>query len=582
MSVKTKSNLVSREQCPSCATKGRDNSGDNLAVYDDGHKYCHACGEYYHGHTSQPQPKKATMAGLISETTFKDLPHRRLSADTCRFYGYGVTPEGAEVASYIKNGQVLGQKVRRPNKAFSCMGDMSGAPLFGQHLWRVGGKRLVITEGEIDCLTIAQAQECKWPVVSLPSGASGAAAAIRVNYEFVSSYEEVILCFDSDDPGREAARAVSEVLPAGKAKIVTLPRKDANEMWMASEARQLITCLWEAQVFRPDGILHVKEVPQCDHTNTEVWEFPWPALTDYLIGQRAGEITLWTSGTGSGKSTIIRELAMNHLYHGRPVGMLMLEESPSETVDDIVSLVVNKPVRRTFAFNALNQLRASTSKPTLQADFDATLTDAEYKHAREGIDGLPLYIYDHMGSSGYDNLLARVEYMAVGLGCKVVILDHITAAISGMLSNSDDGGSERLMIDDMMKKLRSLVERTGIHLDVISQLRKPSSGKGYEEGARITVQDLRGSGSLSSVPNTVIALERDRQSPDKTVANTTIVRVLKNRFTGQSGVATALKYDYSTGRLAEIDFAINSDGEMVFDQKPNINADPLKVFEGIQ
>ena len=523
-------------------------------------------------------PVKPTNS-LLMAGEYKDLTHRRLSAQTCRHYGY-LSGTGCEIANYIKDGQVVGQKVRYEGKRFTCTGEMGAPPLWGQHLWKHGGKRLVITEGEIDCLTIAQMQECKWPVVSLPTGASGAVNAIKNNYEFVSSFDEVVLCFDNDDPGRAAAQSVAEILPPGKGRIASLPRKDANEMWMASEARALDTALWQAQAYRPDGILHVKDIPSCDHTNTEVWEFPWPALTDFLIGQRGGEITLWTSGTGSGKSTIIRELAMHHLAAGRPVGMIMLEESPSETVDDIVSLIVNKPVRRTFAFKALNQLRASTGKPTLEADFDSSLNDSEYITARAYVDSLPLYIYDHMGSSAYDNLLARIEYMAVGLGCKVVILDHITAAVAGLLSNSEDGGSERLIIDEMMKSLRSIVERTGVHLDVISQLRKPSSGKGYEEGARITVQDLRGSGSLASVPNTVIALERDRQHQDKDVSNTTIVRILKNRFTGASGVATALRYDYSTGRLLEVGFAVNEDGDFVFDPSARSvpSLDPTAIF----
>jgi twinkle protein len=522
------------------------------------------------------------MSMPLSSGEIKDLPHRKLSADTCRHYNYLVGSDGSEIAGYWRDGKLIGQKIRRQGKKFACLGEMTSPPLFGQHLWRVGGKRIVVTEGEIDCLTIAQAQDCKWPVVSLPTGAPGAAAAIKASYDFISSYDEVVLCFDNDDPGREAAKQVAEILPPGKAKIVTLPRKDANEMWLAGEGRQLITCLWEAQAYRPDGILHVKDVPQGKNASIEVWEFPWPTLTDFVIGQRGGEITLWTSGTGSGKSTIIRELAVHHLLNDRPVGMIMLEESPSETVDDIVSLFVNKPVRRTFAFKALNQLRENTGKPTLAPDFDASLTDEEYNLTRVMVDNLPLYIYDHMGSSGYDNLLARIEYMAVGLGCKVIILDHITAAIAGMISDSDEGGSERLMIDDMMKKLRSIVERTGVHLDIISQLRKPSTGKGYEEGARITLQDLRGSGSLSSVPNTVIALERDRQHTDKVTANTTVVRILKDRFTGQSGIATALHYNYETGRLVEVPFAINEDGEILFDPSATPSRkDPTQVFEAL-
>lgn len=516
------------------------------------------------------------MTTSLLHGEYSDLTHRRLSADTCRMYGY-MTSDGVEIAQYWRDGKVIGQKIRRPGKKFSCLGDMAAPPLFGQHLWKTGGKRIVVTEGEIDCLTIAQAQDCKWPVVSLPTGAAAAAQSVKNNYEFLASYDEVVLCFDNDEAGKAAALAAAEVLPPGKAKIASLPRKDANEMWLAGEARQLITCLWEAQTYRPDGILHVKDVPNGTSVSGEVWEFPWPVLTDYLIGQRAGEITLWTSGTGSGKSTIIRELAMHHLDQQRPVGLIMLEESPSETVDDLVSLTLNKPVRRTFALRALNSLRVATGKPAAAADFDDSLTEDEYHMARSILNGLPLFIYDHLGSSSFENLISRIEYMAVGLGCKVVILDHITAAVAGMLANSDDGGSERLMIDEMMKQLRSIVERTGVHLDVISQLRKPSTGKGYEEGARITVQDLRGSGSLSSVPNTVIALERDRQNPDKDMANTTVVRVLKNRFTGQSGIASALRYDYMSGRLQEIGVAINAEGEIVFGDN-NSQIDPLSVL----
>lgn len=550
-----------------------------MAIYDDGHAYCHACG-LYEGHKNHTKEHRVKSPIRLDVATPSDLPHRRLSADTCRFYGYWLGVDGSEYANYQRDGKIIGQKVRRPNKAFSCLGDMASPPLFGQHLWKMGGKRIVVTEGEIDCLTIAQAQDCKWPVVSLPTGAAGAVAAVKANYEFLASYDEVVLCFDSDEPGKAAAVAVSEILPPGKAKIVSLPRKDANEMWMAGEARQLITCLWEAQVYRPDGILHVKDVETANASSSEVWEFPWPVLTDFLIGQRAGEITLWTSGTGSGKSTIIRELALHHMQHDRAVGMIMLEESPAETVDDIVSLFINKPVRRTRALRALNELRIQTGKHPAQADFDDSMTDDEYAAARSQVDDLPLYIYDHMGSTSYENLISRIEYMAVGLGCKVVILDHITAAVAGMLANSDDGGSERLMIDEMMKQLRSIVERTGVHLDVISQLRKPSTGKGYEEGARITVQDLRGSGSLASVPNTVIALERDRQNPDKETANTTIVRVLKNRFTGASGVASALRYDYNNGRLVETGFAFDDDGNVIFNPSTcREHLDPAAVFQ---
>jgi twinkle protein len=153
--------------------------------------------------------------------------------------------------------------------------------------------------------------------------------------------------------------------------------------------------------------------------------------------------------------------------------------------------------------------------------------------------------------------------MAVSLGVKVIILDHVTAAVAGMLGGDGENNSERLLIDKFMKDLRSLVERTGVHLDLVSQLRK-SNGQGWEEGEQITLQALRGSGSLGSVPNTIIAMERNRQNPDPVIANTSIMRVLKNRFTGRAGVAAALRYDANSGRLIDTPFTVQTDGEVIF------------------
>ena len=274
---------------------------------------------------------------------------------------------------------------------------------------------------------------------------------------------------------------------------------------------------------------------------------------------------MWTSGTGSGKSTLVRELVNHHLESNRTVGMLMLEESPEETLDDLISLRINKPIRKIKAMTALDNLRRQLGKKScLSEGFDA-LSEEEYQAARSEVANTDLFIYDSHGCHNYKNLLSRIEYMAVSLGCKVIILDHITAAVIAMMEsyNQDAYGGERLVIDDLMKSLRQLVERTGVHIDVISQLRK-TQGRQYEEGGRIGLQDLRGSGSLASVPNLVVALERDRQSPDPEIAHTSVIRVLKNRFTGNVGVASALRYDQRSGRMYEVEFIVDPDGNVTF------------------
>ena len=564
------SNVINKEQCPACASRGQDNSCDNLAVYDDGHKYCFACKHYEHGNT-QDKKKECRMAMKNLEFLsgeVKPLISRKIDEKTARLYNYYTHIKDGkrlEISNYYRDGKVVAQKLRGANKAFQWRGDSHKPTMFGQHLWKDrGGKRIVITEGEYDCMTVSQLLDNKWPVVSLPNGAAGAVKSVRDNLEFLNGYEEVILMFDMDDPGREASQQVAEVLAPGKCKIAILPYKDANECSLNGASKQVIQAMWEAQRYSPDEILHVSSVVTDGTEDISVFPFPFESLNTFLLGQRGGEITLWTSGTGSGKSTILREIIIHHLEEGRSVGAIMLEEAPQETVDDMISLLINKPVRAIRATKIMNKLRVKMGKEPVEIDTISDLCDEEYAAAKKELGNTELYIYDHLGNNGLQNLCARIEYMAVSLGVDVIVLDHITAAATGLMNDKSDfdgGSSERLLIDNIMKQLRGLVSRTGVRIDVVSQLKKTQ--KAYEEGDRITLQDLRGSGSLSSVPNTVIALERDRQNPDPILANTTTVRVLKNRLTGRAGIATCLYYDRLSGRMEEIDWALSDEGQVL-------------------
>ena len=566
------SNVINKEQCPACAKHGRDNSQDNLAVYDDGHKYCFAC-EYYEHKTKETTVKiqnKPSLNFLTGEVAA--ISDRKINEKTARMYNYLTHVKDGkrvEISNYYDDGQIVAQKLRGAGKSFQWRGNSAKPQMFGQHLWKGrGGKKIVITEGEYDCMTVSQLQDNKWAVVSLPNGAAGAVSSVKDNLEFLSGYEEIVLMFDMDEAGQEAARNVAEILPPGKCKIASLPFKDANECLMNNQGKTVIQAMWEARKYSPDEIVHVKDVDySLEEEQMNVYPFPFDSLSEFLLGQRSGEITLWTSGTGSGKSTVLREIIYDHLEQGRSVGAIMLEESPQETVDDMVSLILNKPVRAIRAKKVMNKLRSKMGKDPIHIDIIDDLTDDEYAEARRNLSETGLYIYDHLGNNGLDNLCARIEFMAVSLDVDVIVLDHITAAATGLMNNSSDydgGSSERLLIDNIMKELRGLVSRTGVHIDVVSQLKKTQ--KAYEEGDRITLQDLRGSGSLSSVPNTVIALERDRQNPDEYLSNTTTVRVLKNRLTGKAGVATCLYYNHTSGRMKEINWVIDDDGKILLDR----------------
>jgi twinkle protein len=120
-----------------------------------------------------------------------------------------------------------------------------------------------------------------------------------------------------------------------------------------------------------------------------------------------------------------------------------------------------------------------------------------------------------------------------------------------MLVSSLAEGDERRAIDNIMTRLRSMVEETGAGLILVSHLRRVEGNKGHENGVEVNLSHLRGSQAIAQLSDCVIALERNQQSDDELESRTTKLRVLKSRYTGDVGMATALVYDSKTGRLSE-------------------------------
>ena len=159
------------------------------------------------------------------------------------------------------------------------------------------------------------------------------------------------------------------------------------------------------------------------------------------------------------------------------------------------------------------------------------------------LDKWQLFLYDGFGSYEPDIIYNRIEYLSSALDCKVIFLDHLSILLSGL------DGDERRMIDTTMTKLRSLVERTGIALFLVSHLRRSQTDQGHEEGARVTLGQLRGSAAIAQLSDGVIGLERDQQ--DRSADANTTVRVLKNRYSGETGIACHLKYNLNTCQFTE-------------------------------
>lgn len=521
------STFLYHEPCPKCG------SSDACGVFSDGHRYCYSCNTYF-----RPDGSVKSEGVRVSKECipFEDLEEvsltkRCIGKDTCSKFKYFSTVykgKPCQVACYYDDsGNLVGQKLRFPDKSFAVLGSISNR-LYGSQLW-AGGKKIVITEGEIDCLTVSQLQGNKWPVVSIPNGAQAAKKAIESNLEYLENFEEVILMFDMDDPGRKASEECAKILPAGKAYIANLPCKDPNECLSEGKGSEVLQAVWNAKPYRPDGIvsgtdLYEKCVTDIDDLKDSV-EYPWVALQNKTKGARHGELYVFTSGSGMGKSTILRELEYYFGVHrGELCGIVALEESTRKTGMELMSIHLNK---------------------RLILDPEGTDEDERSRAFAETIGNGNFFLYDHFGSLDSGNLLSKLRYMIVSLGCKRIFLDHISIVVSGM--DTDEDGGERKAIDKLMTNLRSLVEETGATMFVVSHLKRPEK-KGHEEGAQVSLSQLRGSGAIAQLSDMVIGLERNQQGDNPNVLT---LRVLKNRFCGLTGVSGHLKYNVETGRLEE-------------------------------
>ena len=532
--MKTESTFLKHEPCPSCG------SGNNLARYSDGHAHCFTAGcghrERGNGTASDFAPSQPTrayeMTGVIAA-----IPDRRISQKIAQKFGVTVefSPEGKIVKHHYPyydkdSNKPTGSKVRQvETKGFYATGNFDNVGLFGQQASREGGKYITITEGEADALAVSEMFDGKWPVVSIRSGAAAAAKDIKANLDWLETFDNVIICFDNDKAGQEAAQSVLGLFTPNKAKNVVLPLKDAGDMLKANKVRDFTDSWWDAKAYRPDGIVSGLDTWKMLKEQKKVTSipYPWACLNDFTYGFRRQELVTFTSGSGMGKSQIMRELQHYLLMNTEDkIGILALEENIPKTTVGIMSVEANKLLH----------------KP----DVAETVTEEEeygYWLRTFGLDRI--HLLDHFGSAQEDHLMSRIRYMAKGLDCKWIILDHLSIVVS-----SQENGDERKAIDRIMTNLRSIVQETGVGMFLISHLKR-SSGLAHEDGGKISLADLRGSQSIAQLSDMVIGLERNQQHADEHTRNTTCVRVMKNRFVGLTGAACYLYYDAESGRMIE-------------------------------
>lgn len=476
--------------------------------------------------TDARPPSTTSKPKLVEPPTSNYKDCRGISAKTMEFFRVW-NIGGDQYYPYYKGDTHVANKIRtEATKGFLAQGNISGSSLFGQNLFPSGGKALTITEGELDALSVYEMFGSKYPVVSIKS-ASSAEKDITDNWEYVNSYEQIVLCFDNDEgirksdgtihyPGQEAAARVAALFALGKVRIVTLGKaKDANDYIRNGWGRDFQHEWWQGPVWTPVGIKLAKDMWEevSAAKNYETQLYPWDGLNEYTFGLRLSELVTITAQTGIGKTSIIKEIEHALLRNtSAGVGILHLEEPNGDTLLGLMSITANKPLH-------IPDVRKEVDDAELRRYYDETCNTER------------IVIWDHFGSNEIDGVLNTVRYMK-NLGCKYIFLDHLSIIVS------DQSGDERKQLDEISTKLKTLCME--LNIAVVCVIHQNRQG------------EIRGTAGVEQLSNMVFKLHRDKEDTDEWRRNVTKLSVQKNRFCGKTGPACYLWYDAETGRLQEL------------------------------
>lgn len=519
-------------------------SSDGVEDYVD-HSHCFVCGDHIKKdkeiEDQEQFDKKATpndsishhsspVSSLLLLLRVGPIADRRISEETCKKYGVGFTENGDQAYPYYdKNGQLKAYKFRKSEvKGFLSKGDINESVLFGQQLFSPGSsKQITITEGETDALAAYQMQGSRYPVVSVKSASSAKRDCVSA-FEYLNSFEQIVVNFDKDEPhkhpatgethypGQEAAQQVAALFPLGKVRILLLDKaKDACDYLKQGWEKNYIDEWWKAPTFIPDGLKFAKDMwgDVVKKDNYETIPYPWEGLNDLTYGIRLSELVTFTADPKIGKTQILREIVYSALSNtDKGLGLIFLEEPNKHTLLGLMSLSANKPLH-------LPDVRSEVSDDELMGYFKSCYPDDR------------VVLWDHFGSSHIEKVLDKIRHMAA-LGCKYIVLDHLSIVVS------DQNGDERKKLDEIATKLKTLCMELNIAvLTVVHQNRKG---------------EIRGSMGIEQLSNIVIKLHRNKLDEDEWRRNITEVVVQDNRFCGRTGPASFLYYESTTGRLSEL------------------------------
>ena len=536
--------------CPQCRLNNHDSKGDHLFLLKDGetwgcfHKEYHSDGKnYLEGKGSKPcsLPGQRLTTGRETVEEILSYPYlkgefRGIRGDIYQLYQARISFDeatGSPSTLYFpihSKGKLIGFHCRGlKEKSFYNVGSIAGQDLdlFGIDKCAKTGKNIVVTEGHIDTLSVYQAVKDRYPkinpnIVSLNNGI-GSLKDMVSSVQDLNAYDQVLLCFDMDQPGREGIAKASKLLGGGKIRVMELSEKDANDCLVKGKQAEIINAIFNPKEYIPSDIVTLSDIHEAILAETPYGiPYPWGGLNEITYGIFSQQIISVGAAAGAGKTVFMNQLSAYLIKtFKKKIALFSLEETPAYTAKKLIGSLIQKRIHL----------------PGVAVDPE------EIKDVYEELKNY-LYIYDTQGFLSWEDIKANIRYLAT-LGVEMFIIDPLTA-VTAMYSASEANE----ILNGMMADLSTLVQSLNVTVFLVSHLNNPKTGKMHTEGGRVSGEQFTQSRALQRWSHLILGLERDLQSEDEEEKNTLVVRVIKNRLVGKTGTVD-LMYDVDTGRLKE-------------------------------
>lgn len=532
------SQCIEKVECPKCGANANQIFQNEDNTYT---AFCFACSRFdndpYKDKPANYKPVAVKKSREQIEAEIQEvmeyqtlaLPDRKLKKESLAFYGVkigvsqedGETPVSHHYPYYNREGELVGFKNRIiEGKRMFSIGDLKGDFLFGWPQAVAGdGKKLFITEGEVDCVSLFQIlkdankstayADRNPPVVSLPHGAGHAARALAANANLIKKhFTEIVLVFDMDEPGKKAAKECLQIFP--EAIVAELPCKDVNEGLMGGRSKAVHAAVVFKAAKPKNTSLIVGNTLHEQAKEPPTWGFKWPwkGIHELTRGIRMGETIYIGAGQKQGKSEVVNSLAA---YFMKEFGWKVFMAKPEEANIKTYKLVAGKIVGKKF------------HDPKVEFD------EGAFDKAGEII-GDKLYmlnLYQHVDWSTLKNDIR----LAAAAGCKAFFIDPITNLTNGM-----ESGAANVKLQEIAQEASAMALDLDIVIFLFCHLKNPDQGQPHERGGKVLSSQFAGSRAMARSCNLMIGLEGNRDPAiDAEERNMRKLVVLENRETGEVG-----------------------------------------------